>query len=137
MSRSHWAIALGLTLLAVGFSAVIYPRLPAEIPTHWNIKGEIDAHGSKQWAAFLLPGMMVLFLGLFRVLPWLSPKQFEIEAFRQTYGFIVLLVMGLFAYIHVLTMLPGLGYRVKVDRALVGGMMLFFMLLGNVLGKVQ
>src|SRR5262245_49193657 len=82
MSRSYWVIAVGLTLLTVGFSMAIYPRLPEQIPTHWNIKGEIDAYGSKQWAAFLLPGMMVLFLRLFRVLPWLSPKRLKRSARR-------------------------------------------------------
>ncbi|HLJ11170.1 MAG TPA: SdpI family protein, partial [Planctomycetaceae bacterium] len=111
--------------------------IPEKMPTHWNIHGEIDGYGSKQWAAFLMPVIMIPLLGLFWVLPWLSPKHFEIETFRGTYAFIVMLIMVLFAYIHVLTLLPALGYRTPVDRALLGGMMLFFMLLGNVLGKVQ
>lgn len=136
MTRTHWMIACTLTLLTIGFTASIYPSLPEKIPIHWNAQGEIDGWGSKPWS-FLTPVIMVFMLGLLRVIPWLSPKQFEVDTFRSTYAFIVMLVMGLFAYIHLLTVLPPLGYQVRTEKALIGGMMLFFMLLGNVLGKVQ
>lgn len=136
MIRTHWMIACALMVLAIGFTAAVYPSLPERIPIHWNAHGEIDGWGSKPWS-FLTPAIMVFMLGLLRVIPWLSPKQFEVDTFRGTYAFIVMLVMGLLAYIHVLTLLPPLGYEIRTDKALLGGMMLFFMLRGNVLGKVQ
>jgi uncharacterized membrane protein len=137
MSRFNWGLAIAITAAVWIFALVVYPRLPEEVPTHWNIRGEIDAWGHKSWAAFLTPGAMTLMLALFRVLPWLSPKHFELDTFRKTYDFIVLLVMALFAYLGVLLILPGLGVDVRIDRSLLGGVCLFFMLLGNVLGKVQ
>jgi len=137
MSRSSLIVCLLLCLGALLFSAIIYPSLPDVIPTHWNIRGEVDGHGSKTWGAFLLPVTMFGLLGLFQVLPWLSPKQFEIETFRKTYDFIIMLAMGLFTFMHVLFLLPALEIAVKIDRALMIGLFLFFMLLGNVLGKVQ
>lgn len=136
MTKAHWIIASAITALAIGFTLAVYPSLPEKIPTHWNASGDIDGWGSRPWA-FLTPAIMVAMLGLLWVIPWLSPKHFEIDSFRSTYAFIVMLVMVLFAYIHMLTLLPPLGYRVRTDRALIAGMMLFFMLLGNVLGKVQ
>jgi uncharacterized membrane protein len=137
MIRANWMAAIGLTIAAWIFSAVVYPSLPEQIPTHWNIRGEIDGYGAKSWGAFLAPGIMLLMLGIFRAIPWLSPKHFEIDTFRTTYSYIVVLMTGLFAYIHVLVMLPAMGYQLRNDRMLIGGMMLFFILLGNVLGKVQ
>ena len=136
MTRTHWIIAGTLTVLTIAFTAAVYPSLPERIPIHWNAAGEINGWGSKPWA-FLTPAIMIGMLGLLRVLPWLSPKQFEIDSFRSTYAFIVMLISVLFAYIHLLTLLPPLGYSVRVDKAMMGGMMLFFILLGNVLGKVQ
>lgn len=137
MKRAHWLAACGLVLAAIVISLAVYSSLPDVVPVHWNIRGEADGWGPKAMAAFLFPGIMIPLLGLFRILPWLSPKQFELDSFRSTYGWIIVLVMGLFLYIHVLSLLPGLGYPVQITRAIVGGMMLFFIFLGNLLGKVQ
>jgi uncharacterized membrane protein len=129
-------MALAVTVLTIGTTVALYPSLPERIPIHWNSAGEIDGWGSKPWA-FLTPAILVGLLGLFRLLPWLSPRHFEIDTFRATYAFIVLLITVLLAYIHCLTLLPPLGVHIRVERAMMGGMMLFFILLGNVLGKVQ
>ena len=42
MTRIYWIVAVGLVLLAWGISAALYPGLPAQVPTHWNIQGKID-----------------------------------------------------------------------------------------------
>src|SRR5439155_7833750 len=102
MTRLYFALAIAVAALTLAASAAIYPWLADIIPTHWNIHGQIDGYGSKQWAAFLLPGFMVALLGLFAALPSLSPKQFELDTFRATYWFIVIAVMVTFAYIHAL-----------------------------------
>lgn len=137
MTRVYWAIAIALVLIAWGASAAVYPRLPEKVPTHWNIRGEIDGYGSKQWAAFLSPAIMIVLLGLFPLLPWLSPKSFEVDRFRTTYAWIVLLVMALFAYIHAITLWAAFDRRVDVGRALMAGICLALALIGNVLGKVR
>ena len=48
-------IAAALTVLAWVGTAVVYPWLPATIPTHWNIKGVADQYSPKTYGAFLLP----------------------------------------------------------------------------------
>jgi uncharacterized membrane protein len=136
MTRIQWIMAAGVTALTIGFTGAVYPWLPERIPTHWNAAGEVDGWGSKPWA-FLTPAILIGLLGLLRLLPWLSPRHFEIDTFRSTYAFIVLLITVLLAYIHLLTLLPPLGYPIRIERAMIGGMMLFFILLGNELGKVQ
>jgi uncharacterized membrane protein len=136
MTKIHWIIACLLPVVALGLTAAVYPSLPEKIPTHWNAAGDIDGWGAKSMA-FLMPGVMVVMLGILSVVPWLSPKQFEVDAFRGTYAFIVVLVMAFFGVIHVLTLLPPLGYQVPFNKVIMSAMMLFFMLLGNVLGKVQ
>jgi uncharacterized membrane protein len=137
MNRVYWGIAIALTIIALAATAVIYPSLPAQVPIHWNVHGQVDSVGPKSWAAFMMPIGMVIMLGVFAVLPWLSPKHFEIDAFRATYDFIVVLIIGLFGYIHALTLLGSMSRALDFPRAMMGGMFLFFMLLGNVLGKVR
>ena len=139
----QWVVAIVLVLLTWSCSAILYPRLPATIPTHWNIKGEIDGYGSKQWAVFLLPIIMVGMILVFRCLPALSPKPFEVDSFRSTYLQIMLIIVAMFVYIHGLTLfavwahVEKTGFKFDFGRALLGGMFIFFGLLGNLMGKVK
>lgn len=38
---------------------LLWNRLPEKIPTHWNMAGEVDGWGSKVFAVFGLPGMLI------------------------------------------------------------------------------
>lgn len=137
MNRLQMWLSLAIVVVSWIAAAALYPSLPERIPTHWNIHGQIDAYGDKTWATFLSPALMTVMLGLLRAIPWLSPKHFEIDTFRQTYEFVVLLVVGLFGYINALLLVAASGGPVDFGRAMIGGMCLFFLLLGNVLGKVR
>ena len=90
-----------------------------------------------------MPGGDGRFLVLFAFLPALSPKNFEVDSFRSTYLYIMVLMIGLFAYIHggdpagdLAEVQQGQKFM-DIGRALIGGMFLFFALLGNVMGKVR
>jgi uncharacterized membrane protein len=137
MNRAYWIVAIALVLLAWIVSAALYPGMPARIPTHWNIHGKVDAYGSK-WTIFLMPGAMIFMLGLFCVLPMLSPKNFEVDSFRSTYLFIMVLVLGLFGYIHGVIQYSAVHEnRIDLTRVLFGGLFLFFALIGNVMGRIR
>jgi uncharacterized membrane protein len=135
--RGYWFAAAGLVLAALVLAIVLYPQLPARIPTHWNARGQVDGTGAKEWAAFALPALMAAMMGFFALLPWLSPRKFEVDSFRSTYLYVMVLTVGLFGYIHVLSLLAGLRGGLDVGRALVAGMMLFFAAMGNVMGKLR
>jgi uncharacterized membrane protein len=115
--------------------------LKEQIPTHSNAAGEVDKWTPReailpQW--LILPGVMVAMVGLFALLPWLSPEGFEIDRFRSTFFFLMAVVTLLFAYIQLMFVMGGVqGVQLNTTRWLLGGMSLFFALLGNRLGKVQ
>jgi uncharacterized membrane protein len=137
MTRGYLLVSLTLVAGAFAASAALYASMPEKIPIHWNIEGQIDGYGSKQWALFLTPGIMLGLLGLFVALPWLSPKQFSLDSFQSTYGFIVVLALATAAYIHGLTLWAALAGQVDVTRAMLAGLMIMFGLMGNVMGKVR
>ncbi|HZL87400.1 MAG TPA: SdpI family protein [Pirellulaceae bacterium] len=142
MTRLYIYLTVGLVALALAASLILYPRLPAVIPTHWNIEGKIDGYGSKTWATFLMPAIMAGMLLLFWALPWLSPKHFEVDSFRATYWFIALVVTGMMGFVHALTLWAALeagNRQVQVDitRLLLAGLLVMFVLIGNVMGKVR
>jgi uncharacterized membrane protein len=142
-ARAYWGIAIGLTVATCLVSAVLYPNLPAKIPTHWNIRGEVDGYGSRVVGVMLLPAITLGLLLLFRLLPWLSPKDFEVDKFRETYLFIMLSIVGLLCYMHFIILymtwrhLEGTDKGLDLGRLLFGGLFLFLALIGNVMGKVR
>lgn len=137
MSRANALFTLAIVGATWAASLAMYVSLPQRVPIHWNIRGEVDGYGSKSVAAFAMPVAMLALWALFRALPWLSPRQFELDAFRGTYEFVIALVMALFAYMHGLILWAAYGGKLDLNRALVGGLCLFFALIGNVLGKVR
>jgi uncharacterized membrane protein len=51
-----WLVAL-LIITPFIYSALIYPQLPSQIPTHFNIEGKADAWGGPE-SIFIGPGIM-------------------------------------------------------------------------------
>lgn len=140
MTRIYVILSIVLTVGALAASLILYPQLPEKIPTHWNIQGEIDGYGQKEWAAFLVPGIMLGLLLMFWALPYLSPKQFAVDHFRTTYWFIATVVLGMTAFIHGLTLWAALADQqqpVDITRLMLAGLLIMFALIGNVMGKVR
>ncbi len=78
---------------------------------------------------------MIFMLGLFACLPALSPKNFEVDSFRSTYLFVMVLIVGLFGYMQGVILYAAWTGHLDVVRAMVGGLYLFFALIGNVLER--
>lgn len=143
MSRPYWVIASLLTVAAWALAAWLYPSLPDQVPTHWNIEGKVDGWGHKNWATFLTPALMTGFLVFFAFLPTLSPRHFEVDAFRSTYLYILVLLAGLFFFMNGVILLATWqevsrsARPIDIGRVLIAGIFLFFALMGNVMGKVR
>ena len=123
-------------MLTLAASAVVYSRLPEQIPTHWNLQGQVDGHGPRQ-TVFLMPAVMLGILALLYVLPWLSPKKFEIDSFRSAYWCIGLALIVFLAYVHGLTIWAAMTGGVDIVRALLAGMLLMFGVIGSSLASVR
>jgi len=76
----------------------------------------------------LMVGVWLLMLAL----PWLSPKKFEIDTFRPTFNYMIVVLVAMFAFIEIVAL-----QQVMVPRILIGGLMLFLAAIGNLLGKVR
>src|SRR5262249_20780452 len=117
-----------------------YDDLPDKMPIHWNIQGQADGFVPKSdafLAFWLMPAIMVGMIGLTLLLPWLSPRHFEVDSFRNVYGYVMAVAVALMGYIHLMILCGSLHPELAMDRLLVGGICLFFLLIGAVLGKVR
>jgi uncharacterized membrane protein len=140
-------LSVALTALAFGVSLYVwqfrYADLPEQVPVHWDGNFNPDGWVPKQdvvRAFFILPLVMAGLCGLTVLLPWLSPKRFEVTSFRGTYGYVMMLVVAILGYLHV-GMLWGAMQPPENNTAFMrfflGGLCLFFALMGNVMGKVR
>jgi uncharacterized membrane protein len=130
---------VGILLIAAALIAtiVLYPQLPARVPTHWGIDNRPNGYSPK-WVLFLFgPGLMAAMLALFRFLPWLSPKHWEVDSFQATYLQLMLILISLLAYLYAAILWAGMTGWANVGRAILGGVCLLLALLGNLLGKVR
>jgi uncharacterized membrane protein len=135
MGRRWLGLVFAAAALAVSIWA--YPRLPATVPTHWNLRGEVDGYSSRLMAVALMPGVILIMTGIFLVLPRIDPRGANYAKFLDTYW---LLMNGLLAFmvaLHVVFIAKGLGAAVNITRVVTIGGGLMFVLLGNYLGRVQ
>ncbi len=130
-------LALVLVVAALLISVLFYGRLPERIPTHWNIRGEVDAYSSKGFGAFLMPAVMAGLFLLFLALPAISPRGFRFESFRSVWGILQSAILGLLLLVHALVLFAALGKPVDVPRGIEAGVGLLIGVLGNFLGKVS
>lgn len=123
--------------VAVGVAVWLYPRLPAEVPTHWDLHNHVNGSMPRFWAA-AFPALSVLGLVLLSVLlPAISPRQFGIRRFEGVWGLLMLIVQGYVLIVCLGVLLAGAGYPVSVPTIAMLAVGVLYLLLGNYMGKLQ
>lgn len=64
-----------IALLPVTYLLMVWNKIPAKVPVHWNWEGQVDRYGSKNellLIAILLPAISYL---IFTLLPLIDPKK--------------------------------------------------------------
>jgi uncharacterized membrane protein len=128
-----------LMLIAVTLvvSVVLYPKLPERVATHFDIHGEANGWSSRGFAAFFVPGILVLTWGLLRWLPSIDPRRANYDKFQETYDLVVNAILTLVAGIHVMVLGVALGWPVPVARIVPVGVGALLLVLGNVLPRAR
>ncbi len=137
INQRYFLGAIAVILATLAGTLVAYPHLPAIVPMHWNAHGEVDSWGPKWSLLVYTPGIMIGMVLLFAALPWISPRKFEVDSFRPTYLYIMIMFVAMFAYMQILSFLSAFGLALDVGRASEGGICMMVALLGNVFGKVR
>lgn len=136
MKPKH-AILLGCVLSLAGFvfAALIYSRLPDQMPIHWNVHGVVDRTLSKPWGVFIHPALIAAATLLAAILPAISPNGFRIEPFTRAFALLMSGLTLFFAYMTGLIFAAGLGADLSVGRWIMGGIGILLVFIGNFLGK--
>jgi uncharacterized membrane protein len=134
--RRDWPLlALLLGLLALGI--YFYPQLPERVPSHWNVRGEVDGYSSRFFGAFGLPLMNLGIYVLMLVVPSLDPKRANYQRFTGAYNVIRWAIIAIMSLLHIVVLMAGLGYKIDVGRVVQPAISVMFILIGNQMGRFK
>lgn len=124
-------------LIAVIAAVWLYPQLPAQMPTHWDLQGHVNGSMPRLWGA-AFPALMILALGILTpLLPRISPRQFAITPFAHVYGIVMLAVQGVMLVVGLAVLLSGAGYALPMPTIAMLSVGVLLMVLGNYMGKLR
>ena len=126
-----------LIAAACAATAYLWPQLPGNVPTHWNINGIADGHGPRAALWLLGPGLMALIALTGVVLPVISPRSFDMTGFEPTYYYLFGVIVCMLAYVYALVLAATLHGSVPMERAVPAGVFVLLILIGNPMGKVR
>ena len=116
-----------LLIVAAAFiaSAVVYPRLPDRMPTHWELSphppGTVpmpDGWSSRMWGAWMLPFFLLGMWALTRILPKIDPRGSNYAKFGDAFEAIIDSVMLFTLALHIVVLRASLGYFVPMQRVI-------------------
>ena len=130
-------ISLLIVIAAFLASAVVYPRLPETIPTHWNMSGQVDGWSSRTWGAWVLPIFLLGMWGLVRILPRIDPRGSNYAKFGGAFEAIIDSIMLFMLGLHIVVLRASLGYAVQMQRIIPIGVGLLLIVIGNLLPRAR
>jgi uncharacterized membrane protein len=134
--RSRWFAPLCIAAMII-FGAVIYNQLPAQVPMHWGINGQVDRTGSRLEGALLLPRLSSGVWLLMRVLPRIDPRRASYAEFQDTFNLFINIVILFLAALYVVMLGSTLGWNISVPQVVGVGVGLLLAVLGNEMGRVK
>jgi uncharacterized membrane protein len=132
----EWPLLLILIVTLIA-AILVYPRMPEQVPIHWNVRGEVDNYGSRLFGTFSLPLLNIFMYFLFILLPMLDPKRANYSKFDSSYLTIRYSTHLFFALMFGVTAAVSLGYPLQIDKWIPAGVAVLFIVLGNIMGRVR
>lgn len=126
-----------LIAIAIAVSVAVYPQLPDRVPTHWNVRGEVDGWSSRAFGAFLIPIIMIAVAVLTPLLPKIDPRRSNYARFEPTYWLTINLVLTFMLGVHFMTLAVTLGADIPVVRVIPFGVGALFAIIGNVMPRTR
>ena len=136
-NRTMILVSVGVVLLLAAVSFYVGQMLPADarVPIHWNARGQIDGYAGK-WLGLAVAPILALAASLtFVVVTIAEPRQDNLAKSRTLVTIAWSGLLGAAAVVEFAQVATLRGWPVPVATLIVGGIGLFFLLLGNQLSK--
>ena len=124
-----------VTLIPVVIGLLLWNRLPEQIPSHWDINGNIDAWSSKTFAVFALPALLLALHWVCVIASATDPKHKNYSPKMLNLVLWICPVIGL--VLSTLVYTTALGYQLKIQIIMPLLVGLMFIVIGNLLPKCR
>jgi uncharacterized membrane protein len=123
----QYGVAVVLVGIAFAATALLYGRLPDQLPMHWALDGHVTRYVSKSWGAWFLPGIAALVTVLMATL----------FARKRTSTIIVTAFAGLMLCYCGVTWYVALNPSESPRAYVFAGIGAFLVVFGNICGKLS
>lgn len=138
MIKKNWKLLTCTTLvilIPILAGILLWDRLPARMPTHWNATGEVDGWSSKPFAVFGLPGILL-------ALHWLCVLGTAADPKKRNHSekllhLVLWIIPALSVVLGAVTYLTALGQPVRIEVLLPLLTGLLFTIIGNYMPKCK
>lgn len=130
-------IPILLIVVAMIASVIVYPRLPEQMPTHWNVRGEVDGWSSRLFGAWMMPLMMAVIWLIMRALPHIDPRRANYEKFASMYEALIIVILAFMLGLHFVLLAMATGTNMDMNRIVLASVGAFFGVVGFLLPKAH
>jgi len=135
--RTMQIAAAALVVLAFLTAFWVYPSMPEKVASHWNAEGNVDGHMGRDFGVFFMPALSLAMLAFFFILPKIDPLRKNYKAFQKEYETFIVLIIGFFYYVYLLTLAINLGYMLNITQFLAPAFGMLFIYTGTLIEKAK
>lgn len=119
--------------LPVIYLLIVWDQVPGEIPSHWNLSGEIDGY-AKPWVfPIILIGVYLLML----FIPRIDPRKQNYDIFSSSYYRIRIGIITFLSLIFGISIAISTGIDFPMNRVIVIAVLALISFMGNYLGTIR
>jgi uncharacterized membrane protein len=133
--RTYW-LALLFVAANLALLAIVYNRLPDPLPVLWNSDGEVIARFARPAGAMLLPLAQILLTWFLVAAPVIDPGALRTPEVPRFYPTVVAVISLFLLFATTMLFAAALGAQVSLPHALLEGLGVLTILVGNHLGKL-
>ena len=125
--------------LPVGYLLYVFPQLPAAVPMHYGINGDVDRYGSKtEFLVFqvIMIGVALLMYLLLKFLPLIDPKR-QVKYGEDTFQKLALGLVVFLSALNIVIMFATIHHGLKMDKVLLPLIGLLFAFIGNMMHSIK
>lgn len=130
-------LIMAIIIITIAIGAYFYPMLPDTIVSHWGSSGEPNGYSSKLFIMILIPILMVGIWFLMEFLPRIDPMKKNVAKFIGYYDIIKLIVVGLLAYVYIISIIWNLGFEYNMGMLLGPAFAFMLYCIGMTLDKTK
>lgn len=124
-----------IILLPILAGLLLWDQLPAQIPTHWNVDGEVDGWSSKPFAVFGLPLILLAAQWLCMLGTTADPKKGNHP--QKILHLVLWIIPVISLLVFAITYATALGKEMRVEMIMPVFIGLVFAIIGNYMPKCK